>query len=141
MLSMGVHLSQHSADSVVLHAQLLNPLLVIGACLVRDWHVLELSFLGEVDVVHCTGIGIYAGHLKSISSQLSLSFKLSPLGDHVSGSGLLLYQFLAMEARLGGNDHLYVLVSNALDRCLFVHIVSCTGHAYYGHGDYNQNSY
>src|SRR5690606_4304701 len=73
VLSMGVHLSQHSADSVVLHAQLLNPLLVIGACLVRDWHVLELSFLGEVDVVHCTGIGIYAGHLKSFSSQLSLS--------------------------------------------------------------------
>ena len=49
---MCVHLSQHSSDLVVLDAQLLHPLLVVCACLVRDGHVLELSFLGEVDVVH-----------------------------------------------------------------------------------------
>jgi len=30
VLSMGVHLSQHSADPVVLHAQFLNPLLVVS---------------------------------------------------------------------------------------------------------------
>src|SRR5690606_34264699 len=52
VLCMGVHLSQHSADSVVLDAQLLYPLLVVCTSLVRDGHVLELSFLGEVDVVH-----------------------------------------------------------------------------------------
>ena len=52
VLSMGVHLSQHSADPVVLDAEFLDPLLVVGAGLVRYGHVLELSFLGEVDVVH-----------------------------------------------------------------------------------------
>ena len=52
VLGMGVHLSQHSADPVVLYAEFLYPLLVVCAGLVRDGHVFELSFLGEVDVVH-----------------------------------------------------------------------------------------
>ena len=56
VLSMGVHLSQHSADPVVLDAEFLYPLLVVCTGLVRDGHVLELSFLGEVDVVHGASI-------------------------------------------------------------------------------------
>ena len=54
MLRMGVHLSQYCADPVVLHAQLLNPLLIVGADLVDEadhefirvrlgpWHLLLL---------------------------------------------------------------------------------------------------
>ena len=52
VLGMGIHLSQHSSDPVVLYAELLDPLLVVSSGLVRYGHVLELSFLSEVDVVH-----------------------------------------------------------------------------------------
>ena len=64
VLCMSVHLSQHSADPVVLDAEFLDPLLVIGAGLVRDGHVLELSFLGEVDVVHGTQCQLAIGSVR-----------------------------------------------------------------------------
>ena len=104
VLSMGVHLSQHCADPVVLHAQLLYPLLVVGTCLVRDGHVLELSFLGEVDVVHG---GCLASRPRAISCdlfvvpvELPLGLKLSSLSNDVTRSRLLLYQLLAVKASL-----------------------------------------
>ena len=54
VLRVSVHLSQNSTNPVVLDAEFLDPLLIVGACLVRHWHVLKLGFLGEVDVVHWT---------------------------------------------------------------------------------------
>eukprot|EP00829_Urostomides_striatus_P006873 TRINITY_DN174_c0_g1_i6.p3 TRINITY_DN174_c0_g1~~TRINITY_DN174_c0_g1_i6.p3 ORF type:complete len:233 (+),score=-9.71 TRINITY_DN174_c0_g1_i6:440-1138(+) len=154
VLSVGVHLGQHGADPVVLDAEFLDPLLVVCSCLVGHGHILELSFLGEVDVVHGACSAGWPGAIDYVIPyfripadrgvvpvELPLGFELSPLGDYVAGSGLFLYQLLAVKASLGGNDHLYVLVSNALDRCLLVHVVGCTGHADYGHGDNNQNSY
>jgi hypothetical protein len=43
--SVSVHLGQDCSNPVVLDTQFLNPLLVIGAGLVRDRHIFELSFL------------------------------------------------------------------------------------------------
>src|SRR5512137_2937850 len=86
-------------------------------------------------------INILFANWRVISFQLPLGLELGPLGDDVTGAGLLLYQLLAVKASLGGNDHLYVLVADTLNGCLLVHVVGCTGHAYYGHGDNSQNSY
>ena len=63
------------------------------------------------------------------SFKLPLGFKFSPLGDNVAGAGLLLYQLLAVKACLGGDDHLYVLIADTLDGCLFVHVVGSSSHA------------
>ena len=76
VLSMGVHLSQHSADPVVLHAQLLNPLLVVGTGLVRNRHVLELSFLGEVDVIH----GAFSAGWPAHVSRNCVALRFQPIG-------------------------------------------------------------
>jgi hypothetical protein len=50
-----------------------------------------------------------------IPIDLPLGFKFTPLGDDVTGAGLLLHQFLTAKACLRGSDHLYVLVTDTLD--------------------------
>lgn len=54
VLGMSVHLSHYSANLVVLHAELISPLLIICSGLIAHWHVLELSLFCEVDVIHGT---------------------------------------------------------------------------------------
>ena len=123
---MGVHLRQHSAYSVVLHAQLFYPLLVVRTRLVRDGHVLKLGFLCEINAVHrttgsCRPLAVAGNGI--ISIEFSFCLKLRFLSDYVSRSGLFLDQLLAAKAGLGGDDHLYILVAKALDGSLFVHVV------------------
>ena len=102
VLSMGVHLSQHCSDPVVLHAQLLDPLLIVCACLVRDWHVLEFGFFGEIDVIH----GIIARriitpiHAPVFAVKLPFGLSFGPLGDYISGAGFLFHQLGAKIAIL-----------------------------------------
>ena len=56
MLGMGVHLGQNCANPVVLDTEFLDPLLVIGSGLIGYGHILELSFLGEVDIIKLAGV-------------------------------------------------------------------------------------
>ena len=92
VLSVSVHLGQNSADPIILDAEFLDPLLVIGAGLVRDGHVLELGFLGEVDVIHRTSLAGWPCAScttdigQAASHQLPLSLKLGSLGDDVTGA-------------------------------------------------------
>ena len=108
MLGMGIHLCQYATNLVILHAELVNPLLVIGACLVRDWHVLELSFLGEVDIIHRTVVRECAVESIAGTVHLSLGLKFGLQNNHLAGTGNFLNELLASEPRLCRyNFHLF----------------------------------
>ena len=69
----------------------------------------------HIVISHCPVCRIpYRSDRDATSLQLPLCLELSSLGDDVTGSRLLLNQLLAFKTSLGGNDHLYVLVSYAL---------------------------
>ncbi|OPY46575.1 MAG: hypothetical protein A4E47_00563 [Methanosaeta sp. PtaU1.Bin028] len=135
VLGVGVHLGQHGADPVVLDAELLDPFLVVGAGLIRDRHVLELGFFGEIDVVHirlacrviAPGLPFRKVQAFVILVELPLRFNLHLLKDDVSGPGFLLYQLGPAKTMLSGDYDLNILISNTFYISLFIHIVGSTG--------------
>src|SRR5271157_4322916 len=110
VLSVSIHLSQDSSDSVVLDAQLLDPLLIVCTGLVAHWHVFELGFLGEINVVHRSnartpsrsskpkltiGSDLYSRptiEIAAMASYLPLSLELGLFCNHVTGTGLFLHK-------------------------------------------------
>ena len=52
MLGMGIHFCEHGSNHIILHAQFLDPFLVIGSGLVAYRHVLKLGLFREVYIVH-----------------------------------------------------------------------------------------
>jgi hypothetical protein len=108
MLGMGIHLCQHATNLVILHAELVNPLGIVTTRLVRHGHVLELSFLGVIDIIHCTVIWECA--VKSIAGtvHLSLGLKFGLQDNHLAGPSNSLHELLTSESRLGRyNFHLF----------------------------------
>src|SRR5690606_28988084 len=101
-----------------------------------DRHVLKLGFLREVDVVYAALPALTALGPEGVP----LGLDLGPLGDDVSASRLLLDQLVSSKAGLSLNDGLNVLVANALDVGLLVHVVGSTGHPHQGDASYQQNS-
>ncbi len=127
---MGVHLDYDSSDVVVLDAELLDPLLIVGPGLVAHRHVLELSFLAEVNFVVTIPLPIRSVFMDTFGSiRIPRRLDLRPLGDDVSAPRLLLDQLVSGEAVLSLDDRLDVLVADAFDVRLLVHVVSSPCHA------------
>jgi len=60
---------------------------------------------------------------------LPFSLQFCLISYYIPRSGFFFNKLGAIKACLRGYDHLYILVSYALDRCLFVHVVGRTGRA------------